>query len=518
MQKASLVALLALFAQLYFNHLSAQDAENRWAIGAGPSLISYRAHPGDQIQYNPTYNPGFQFVASRYLAGGFDFRTRIGFSPRIGFPTADGGALMNSYVADLSYNLVFKFNNGVFLRESARISPFFSIGMGGAYVQDHPDVYAPFGVGMQVRISPRANLRLQTTRNLSINKDYQQLAHAIAFVYNLKEKEIPLEEIQPEPEEKPSPVLASALMPVDRDGDGVVDLQDLCPDEPGLSRLNGCPEPSPISEEDAAVVVSTATSENNVKTIPSEPRPIIQDQHREDFVGHLDDLFMEDAPANPPVKEIKPKPVPPAPAKVDYFKNTPLHMKSFTDERSTQSQANPVNTVPAQKIQIDDQQEEDPYARIEKKFLTAIGEVEETTSASVKEREAAPVAQASTVLPCSPADVEMQTPPSVFFESASKDLNQDMKEKLDKIANYMQNCSEAELILRGHTDADGGDKENLVLSIMRAYNVKYYLVYEHGIDQYRISSTGFGEKNPLGNNETISGREANRRVDFEWSL
>ncbi|MCB0851183.1 MAG: OmpA family protein, partial [Bacteroidetes bacterium] len=71
------------------------------------------------------------------------------------------------------------------------------------------------------------------------------------------------------------------------------------------------------------------------------------------------------------------------------------------------------------------------------------------------------------------------------------------------------------LVLKGHADARGAEKENLVLSIMRAYNVKYYLVSNHGISQRRINSRGFGESNPIADNGTTQGRDQNRRVDFQ---
>jgi len=50
--------------------------------------------------------------------------------------------------------------------------------------------------------------------------------------------------------------------------------------------------------------------------------------------------------------------------------------------------------------------------------------------------------------------------------------------------------------------------------VLRAHRVKYYLVYEHGIRQNRIESEGYGESNPVANNDTDKGRERNRRVDF----
>jgi OOP family OmpA-OmpF porin len=57
---------------------------------------------------------------------------------------------------------------------------------------------------------------------------------------------------------------------------------------------------------------------------------------------------------------------------------------------------------------------------------------------------------------------------------------------------------------------------NLVLSVMRAYNVKYYLVYHHGINQNRIISAGLGETQPVADNSSVTGRERNRRVAMQF--
>ena len=113
MKKASLGALLALLTQLFYVSTFAQNAEDRWAIGGGPTMVTYKAHPGSLSLSVPTFSPAFQVEASRYLAGAFDFRTRISYSPKVAFPSNDAGVLANSMMADLSYNMVFKINNGL---------------------------------------------------------------------------------------------------------------------------------------------------------------------------------------------------------------------------------------------------------------------------------------------------------------------------------------------------------------------------------------------------------------------
>jgi outer membrane protein OmpA-like peptidoglycan-associated protein len=66
--------------------------------------------------------------------------------------------------------------------------------------------------------------------------------------------------------------------------------------------------------------------------------------------------------------------------------------------------------------------------------------------------------------------------------------------------------------IQGHTDSSGDEKKNTEISRLRAQSVKDYLVRKHGINSERLLVRGFGPKFPLKSNETVEGREANRRV------
>ena len=54
---------------------------------------------------------------------------------------------------------------------------------------------------------------------------------------------------------------------------------------------------------------------------------------------------------------------------------------------------------------------------------------------------------------------------------------------------------------------------NQALSERRARAVRNVLV-EFGVDDYRLSAVGYGEGSPIASNETIAGRQANRRVEI----
>ncbi len=68
----------------------------------------------------------------------------------------------------------------------------------------------------------------------------------------------------------------------------------------------------------------------------------------------------------------------------------------------------------------------------------------------------------------------------------------------------------------GHTDNVGSDALNQTLSENRAASVKAYLASK-GVDESRLLSTGYGEKQPVADNKTAAGRAKNRRVELKLS-
>jgi OOP family OmpA-OmpF porin len=70
------------------------------------------------------------------------------------------------------------------------------------------------------------------------------------------------------------------------------------------------------------------------------------------------------------------------------------------------------------------------------------------------------------------------------------------------------------IVVEGHTDSNGGDSANLILSQDRADAVRQYLVSDFGVNQEKVSSIGYGEARPVATNETAEGRARNRRIDL----
>ena len=84
---------------------------------------------------------------------------------------------------------------------------------------------------------------------------------------------------------------------------------------------------------------------------------------------------------------------------------------------------------------------------------------------------------------------------------------------LDTVAQVMRDFPDISIEVQGHTDSRGNDAFNMRLSQQRADAVRQYLI-QQGIAESRLSSHGYGETQPIESNATNEGRGLNRRVEF----
>ncbi len=99
------------------------------------------------------------------------------------------------------------------------------------------------------------------------------------------------------------------------------------------------------------------------------------------------------------------------------------------------------------------------------------------------------------------------------FETSKDIIEESSKPSLNSLAEKLKQKPEWNLLLSGHTDNDGDDDANMILSKNRSETVKSYLI-SRGISESRIRVNYFGETEPVANNNTSEGRQKNRRVEF----
>jgi len=102
---------------------------------------------------------------------------------------------------------------------------------------------------------------------------------------------------------------------------------------------------------------------------------------------------------------------------------------------------------------------------------------------------------------------------TINFETGKTTITKDSEESLEAIISILDEYPNAKFTVEGHTDSVGSDQNNMRLSEARALSVKSYLV-NNGVDEFRLSSAGFGEERPIADNSTRAGRAENRRVEI----
>ncbi len=103
---------------------------------------------------------------------------------------------------------------------------------------------------------------------------------------------------------------------------------------------------------------------------------------------------------------------------------------------------------------------------------------------------------------------------NVFFETNKFDLKPESKVELEKLISFLQSNPKVNIEIGGHTDNTGSKELNDTLSDNRAKSVYTYLI-DHGMDAERLSYKGYGDEEPIADNETIRGKARNRRTEFK---
>ncbi len=102
----------------------------------------------------------------------------------------------------------------------------------------------------------------------------------------------------------------------------------------------------------------------------------------------------------------------------------------------------------------------------------------------------------------------------ILFDVGSANIQPPSMGIIRQISQVLLQEQDMNLLIVGHTDADGSDENNMKLSKERAEAVKNSLVKIYGISADRLNSEGKGESEPLGDNNTPDGKAQNRRVEF----
>ena len=105
----------------------------------------------------------------------------------------------------------------------------------------------------------------------------------------------------------------------------------------------------------------------------------------------------------------------------------------------------------------------------------------------------------------------------INFSSGTANIRSNSVETLERLTGVALACSNDNLTVEigGHTDSQGSDESNQSLSERRAQAVAQFMI-DRGVNAETLKPVGYGEAQPIGDNDTREGRQANRRISFEW--
>ena len=250
--------------------------------------------------------------------------------------------------------------------------------------------------------------------------------------------------------------------PGDRDGDGYLDPEDACPDEPenfqGFKDEDGCPD-DPDTDGDGLT--------DSVDSCVLEP---------EDKDGYLDDDGCPEIDNDlDGIVDVK-----------DKCPLEPEDPDGYEDDDGCPDTDNDKDTV----LDLKDQCPNEP-------------------GSTTKEPLGCPVKPSLVVV----TDCEVKITQQIHFEFDKDKIRAESFPVLDAVVDVLRKNPDIKIEVQGHTDNKGTAKYNKDLSNRRAGSVMKYLV-SRGIEASRLTSFGYGFDRPIVPNTTAQNRALNRRVQF----
>ncbi len=155
----------------------------------------------------------------------------------------------------------------------------------------------------------------------------------------------------------------------------------------------------------------------------------------------------------------------------------------------------------------------DAKARIAGMLSDKLGEAQDYTLSITYQEPPAPADAPPDPEVCEEQLAEVQAVSKIAFEPGSATVAADSRDALNQIADILRECGPIRLEIQGHTDSQGREEMNQQLSQSRAQSILNELRGRR-VPTSSFSAVGYGETQPIADNETEEGREENRRIEF----
>lgn len=306
---------------------------------------------------------------------------------------------------------------------------------------------------------------------------------------------------------EPEPKRIIRIEKTDRDGDGVPDLDDACPDLAGRPELKGCPD----ADADGIVDAEDACPK---EAGPRETQgcPIAKDSDGDGIPDDIDRCPLD-------------------PEDLDAFQDEDGCPDADNDgdgivDRldACPNDAGPIENRGCPIVDRDGDGVLDPQDK-----CPALAGIKENAGCPDVDRDGDTVADRMDKCPEQfgpPPDgcpkkytlVEVKRErieirQQVHFDTAKYRILPASFPLLNQVVQVLNDFPKMRISIEGHTDSVGTEVSNLRLSQQRAEAVRDYLMAK-GIGPARLDATGFGPTRPVASNKTAKGRAQNRRTEF----
>lgn len=375
------------------------------------------------------------------------------------------------------------------------INPSLHLGLGTTYDfrLDQADLNIPFGAGIDVRLLPNLYLNAQTQYRFSIeNRPGWQ--HGVGLVFYFGEPDRDGDGISDKDDKCPDDAGLKALLGCpDRDGDGIADIVDNCPDVAGLANLMGCPDRDGDGIADGDDKCPDIKGPAETMGCPDR-----------DSDGVLD--AEDDCPDVQGLASLKGCPDSDGDGITDLSDKCPREAGPAAtmgcpdrdgDGVADKDDACPTKRGDSAHKGCPDTDGDGVYDDTDR--CVDVPGVAALNGCPEPKKEVAPVLK------------------MVQFQTGKYLLGKDAYPVLDEVVTLMGANTALNLTISGHADDIGDDNLNQTLSERRAKACTDYLVRK-GVAAARISATGYGETKPIGDNKTTEGRDQNRRAELELRM
>lgn len=490
---------VTLFLLLLALNLATSSASAQGTNGVSFKYIRY-----NYVNPNPTLK-NWQDIYENAGGSGFQlaFHHKLDKNTYLVVPATVG---VGAYPTDRSFTDKLLVNADVLfqyllLPQNYILNPTLHLGVGTTW--DTPgkraDFNLPIGLGLNIRMTDYFSFVAQSQYRHSIqNRNGWQ--HSVGFVLNMgadTPKDRDGDGISDEMDKCPDvPGLPSLLGCPDQDNDGITDANDKCPDVPGLPELAGCPDQDNDGITDKLDDCPDIAGPAEFKGCPDSDSDGIPDS--------VDKCPKEAGPESNqgcPFRDRDGDGIEDKDDACPSEKGT-IATKGCPD-RDADGIADKADACPDKKglaqFKGCPDTDGDGVADPDDRCVDTPGPVSNKGCPEIKKEDKAKVELAIK---------------AVQFETGKDVLLASSKKVLDEVAAVLIKYPAYSLNISGHTDAVGDDKWNQQLSEKRAKAVADYLISQ-SVAANRLMSAGYGESKPIADNKTKEGREANRRVEFD---